>query len=324
MKAIVQDRYGGPEVLQLREVATPVPGDDCVLVRIHAVPATLPDCAMRKADPVFVRLFHGLLRPKYPILGTEFSGEIAAVGRNVARFKVGDAVIGATCTSMGGYAEYVVVPEAGALGLKPANLTHAEAAGLTYSFLTAMPFLRDEGKVRPGQRVLVNGASGSIGTVAVQLARHLGAEVTGVCSTGNVEMVRSLGAARVIDYKREDFAAARCAYDIIFDAVGKSSFARARRALTPDGVYLTTVPTPSGLMNLILPRKDRGRRHVFAATGLRNRVEKAADLAALKELAEAGVIRPVIDRLYPLAEAAKAHAYVDTERKAGDVILAVA
>lgn len=235
-----QDRYGGPEVITLREVPKPVPKANELLIRVHAASLTLADTAFRKADPFIVRFFGGLLAPRNLVHGSDFSGVVEATGEAVTRFSVGDAVYGAAA---GAHGEYIALAEDAAIVRKPETLSHVQAAGLSYSFLTAMPFLRDEARLQPGQSILINGASGSVGIVAVQLARHFGAHVTGVCSGRNAAFVTSWGADRVIDYSREDFAADSGAYDVIFDAVGKSSFAHARPALKPQGIYLTTVPS---------------------------------------------------------------------------------
>lgn len=321
MKAAVQTEYGPPDVLEVRDVEKPVPGHDEVLIRIHASTVTHPDCAMRKADPFIVRFFAGLLKPRgNAILGDSLAGQVEAVGRGVTLFAPGDRVFGVT-GGRGAHAEYVCLPQTAALVPKPASLDDPEAAGLAYGFLTAMPFLRDLAKVRPGRTLLVNGAAGSVGTVAVQIARHLGAEVTGVCSAANLDLVASLGAGRVIDYAEEDFTEADGAYDIVFDAVGRSTFARCRRALKPDGVYLTTVPSLAILLQMLWTSRRGGRKAIFAATGLRRPAEKIRDLHLLGELAEAGTIRPVIDRRYRLDEIAAAHAYVETGHKAGDVVV---
>lgn len=322
MQAALLNRYGGPEMIEVREIPRLVPGENEVLVQVHAASLTLPDCAMRKADPFIIRFFSGLLGPKNPVLGDDFSGVVVAVGKAVTRFAIGDAVFGSS-GMVGAHAEYIVLPEHGAFVVKPAAISHAEAAGLGYSFLTAMPFLRDEGKVKAGDHVLINGASGSVGTVAVQLAKHFGAKVTAVCSGRNAELVRSLGADQVVDYTKADFTTARGAYDVIFDAVGKSSFARCRDALKPNGIYLTTVPSLPILIAMLTTRKGT-RRGKLATTGLRPDSEKLADMRALVELIEAGAVRAVIDRRYRLADIAVAHRYVETERKAGDVVIEMA
>lgn len=321
MKAVVATAYGSPDVLQLQEVAKPVPKANEVLVKVRATVVSPAECAARKGDPFIVRFFTGLTRPKKAIPGSEVAGEIEAVGSGVRRFAVGDQIYAATGANFGASAEYVCFAETEAIALKPAALTHDEAAALCYSALTALPFLRDNGRIRAGQQVLINGASGAIGTVAVQLARHFGAHVTGVCSGANVEMVRALGAERVIDYTKEDFTATRETYDIIFDTVGKSSFSRSKNALKPGGVYLTTVPSAPIIPQMLWTARIGNKRAAIAFTGLRSASAKTKDLHAINELVEAGKLRAVIDRRYPFAEASEAHRYVDTGHAKGNVVL---
>jgi len=300
MKAIVSTHAGPPEVLQLQEVAKPAPGANEVLIRVHAATVTAGDVMLRRL-PDWMWLPMRLLSPhrRKRIPGHELAGEVAAVGEAVTRFAVGDQVFGTTTgLSVGANAEYVCLPEAwpaGVLARKPANLSYAEAAALPVGGMTALQLLR-KGKVQAGQKVLIYGASGSVGTSAVQLARHFGAEVTGVSSGANMTMVRSLGADQVIDYNKDDFTQQRETYDLIFDAVGKSSAARSKRALKPGG------------------------RYISVATITR---ENTADLNFIRELAEAGAIKAVIDRRYPLAQAADAHRYVETGRKRGSVVLTI-
>lgn len=322
MKAVTQDRYGPPEVLELREIPRPEPGAGEMLVRVRAGTVTLADCAFRSADPFIVRFFGGLFAPKRnTVLGGALAGEVAAVGSGVTRFVPGDRVFGAV---MGAHAEFVCVPETAALVPTPAGLEDGEAAGLAYGVLTAMPFLRDEARLEAGQSILINGAASSIGLVATQLARHFGAVVSGVCSARNAGLVSGLGADRVIDREQEDFTTAREAYDVIFDAVGKSSFSRCRRALKPGGIYLTTVPSLGIVFDMLWRAKAARRRAKLATTGLRSESAKTADLALIDGLLASGALRPVVDRRFPLAEAAAAHRYVETGRKAGDVVLEVA
>lgn len=321
MQAAVLERYGPPEVFRIADIPEPAPAENEVLVRVHASIATPADCAFRSADPFIVRFFAGLLRPRTPVSGTGLAGEVVAVGPSETRFKPGDTVFGSSDMEAGAYARYVAVPKSGALALKPGSLSHAEAVGLAYGFLTAMPFLRDEARLQPGQRILINGASGSVGYVAVQIAKHMGADVTAVCSTRNVDLVRSFGADKVIDYTHEDFTKARGAYDVIFDAVGKSSFARCKPALKPGGIYLTTVPSFGILIAMLTTRNARGKRGKLATTGLRTAEEKVKDLHLMVDYVEAGALRPVIDRHYPLARIAEAHRYVETGHKVGDVII---
>ena len=323
MKAIVYHRYGSPDVLELEEVAKPTPRDNEVLIRIDATVATTAQLAGRKGDPPLARLFTGLRRPKRTILGSEFAGEIEAVGKNVTRFRDEDQVVAAPGIDYGSYAEYKCMPEDGALATKPANMTYEEAAAVCEGGLTALPFLRDAGKIENGQKVLINGASGAVGTSAVQLAKTFGAEVTGVCSTANLDLVKSLGADVIIDYTKEDFTRTGQTYDIVFDAVGKSSFSRCRGLLSQRGVYLTTVPGASILLQILWTSRVGNKRAIIAFTGLRKPSEKTKDLIFLKELAEARQIRAVIDRRYPLEQTAEAHWYVEEGHKKGSVILTV-
>jgi NADPH:quinone reductase-like Zn-dependent oxidoreductase len=325
MRAAVIDRYGPPEVLALREVARPVPRNNEVLVRIHATVAAPSDCAFRSAEPFIVRFFAGLLRPRWGILGDTLAGTIEAVGRDVTRFRAGDRVVGSTGSGTGAYADYCCIAEDAALVEMPAGQSFADAVSISEAYLTAMPFLRDEAKLRPGQRLLVNGASGSVGAGAVQLGKHFGADVTGVCSGRNVEMVRALGADRVIDYTRHDFCASNVRYDVIFDAVGKSSFSRCERALAASGVYMTTVPSWGIAWHMLTGKKSRAaKRALLATTGLRPAAQKAKDLLIMNELIAAGALRAVIDRTYRLDQIVEAHRYVETGRKRGSVVIDIA
>lgn len=322
MKAIVYRSYGPPDVVGLEEVATPTPADGEVLVKIHAAVVAPTDVAARAGDPRFARLFFGLTRPKLSILGNEFAGEIAAIGAGATRFRVGDQVIGGD-QAFGAHAEYLCVAADGALAIKPGSLSFEESVAIVDGAMTALPFLRDEAKLRRGQKILINGASGAVGLAAVQLAKHFGAEVTAVCSSVNVDLVKSMGADVAIDYATADFTQSADTYDVIFDAVGKSSFSRCRRALTHGGIYLTTMPSPAILVQKVWTSKVGGKRAGIAFTGLRKSEEKAKDLVYLASLAETGVYKPVIDRCYPFESIAQAHRYVDTGRKKGSVVITV-
>lgn len=320
MKAIVCTAYGTPEVLQLQEVAKPTPKDNELLIRIHAGVLTPSDCAFRKGDPFIVKLIYGLRRPRNPAQGVEFSGVVEAVGKDVKLFKPGDAVYGISPDHFGAHAEYLVLPETKPVACISPTMDFADAACIADGAPTALTFLRDAAKVQKGQKVLINGASGAVGAAAVQLAKCYGAVVTGVCSTGNVELVKTLGADRVIDYTREDFTQAVGEYDVIFDAVGKSSFGRCKRALTPRGVYLTTVPSLGIVWQMLTTRLFGRRKAKFTTAGL---LQNRANLDFLRELYDAGQLKAVIDRRYPLAQIAEAHRYVDTGRKRGSVVIQV-
>lgn len=321
MKAAVFTRYGPPEVLEIRDVEQPVPRDDEVLVRIHAATVCAADWRMRKADPFFVRFMIGLRRPKkVHVLGMELSGTVESVGKAVTRFRKGDQVFGSTGFDFGAHAEYACLPE-GRLALKPANMTLEEAAAILFGGVSALHFLR-EAKIQAGQRVLIYGASGSVGVFAVQLAKHFGAHVTGVCSTANLELVKSLGADEVVDYTREDFSKAGRVYDIVFDTVGKSGYSRSLRALKRGGSYVRV--GGSGRLASILGGMIQGMWASLTGAG---RViggvarPAAGDQAFLQELIEAGELRTVIDKRYPLSEIAEAHRHAEAGHKKGHVIV---
>jgi NADPH:quinone reductase-like Zn-dependent oxidoreductase len=318
MKAIVYTKFGPPDVLQLQEVEKPTPKQDQVLIRILATTVAAEDPGTRASPGL-----NGLTRPKNPILGWYLAGEIEAVGNDVKLFRPGDQVYGSAGASLGTYAQYICMPETGALAAKPANLTYEEAAAIPNGALTALPFLRDQGKIQSGQEVLINGASGAVGSSAVQIAKYFGAQVTGVCSTANLELVKSLGADIVIDYTREDFTQSGRTYDVIFDTVGKSSFSQCQDALKQGGVYLTTVPMLGVFLRMVWPFKTGRKKVGFAATGLRSGVAKAKDLVFIKELVEAGHLKPVIDRRYPLEQMVEAHRYVEMGHKKGNVVITV-
>lgn len=324
MKAIIQTKYGAPDVLQLHEVEKPAPADNEVLIRIHATTVSMTDAIFRGGNDPMARLATGLFKPKATIPGGEFAGEIEAIGKDVTRFKVGDQIFGTAAPSTDAHAEYISLPEEGALALKPENMTYEEAVTIHSGALTALPNLQGAANIQPGQKILIIGASGSIGSSAVQLAKSFGAEVTGVCSTANVALVKSLGADNVIDYTREDFTKTIETYDIIFDSVGKSSFSKAKRALNQDGIYLTTVISGAILPQMLWTSKFGKKKAMIVFAGLRSTTEKNAYLTLLLKLVEAGKYRPVIDRCYPLEQIAEAHRYVDTGHKKGNVVITVA
>jgi NADPH:quinone reductase-like Zn-dependent oxidoreductase len=317
VRAVVYDRYGPPEVLRIEDVDQPVPGNDEVLVKVIATTVNRTDCGWRSATPLVVRSFLGLRRPKRKILGMELAGEVEAVGSEVSEFAVGDEVFGVT--GFGAHAEFTAIRAGAALAHKPAEMTFDEAAAVCDGALIALSCLKHE-DLGPGRSILVYGASGSVGTAAVQLARHFGAHVTAVCNTKNVELVRSLGADEVIDYLREDFTQKGETYDVIFDAVGKHSFRRCRRSLKPRGTYIDTDP---GFMwhvpVLALLTRWIGDKRV--RLGIAHYTKK--DVLFLKELIEAREYRAVVDRTYPLEDIVEAARYVETGQKTGNVVLTV-
>ncbi|MGB7342240.1 MAG: NAD(P)-dependent alcohol dehydrogenase [Phototrophicaceae bacterium] len=321
MKTIVQTQYGTPDVLQLVEVEKPTPADNEVLVKIHATTVTATEAVFRQGKPYFSRLFTGLMKPKIKTLGEELAGEVVAVGKDVTQFKVGDHVFGTAGPDFGANAEYLCVPEDEVLAPMPSNLSYQEAAASVDGFLTALPFLRDTGNIRAGQKVLINGASGSVGSAAIQIAKHFGTEVTGVCSERNIDLVKSLGADHIIDYTSEDFAQNGETYDIIFDAVGKITFSQSKNSLAPDGVFLEAGMDLDIFRHVIWTSFVGSKKAKIAATGLRAPEQRAKDLKLLKELMEADIIKPVIDRCYPLEQISEAHRYVDTGRKKGNVVI---
>jgi NADPH:quinone reductase-like Zn-dependent oxidoreductase len=316
MQAVVQDRYGPPDVLRIEEVDRPQPKPDEILVRVRASTVSQTDTHVRAAHPFFWRLIGGLRRPKWRTLGVDLAGEVEAVGSAVTEFKVGDAVFGSPSSYLGAHAEYVCSRTGRALALMPAGMTFEEAAAIYDGGTQALSALR-QADVRPGQRLLIYGASGSLGTAAVQLAKHFGAHVTGVTSATHVELVRSLGADEVIDYHVQDFTRRGATYDAIIDAVGKQTFRRGRRVLGTNGVYVAT----DGLENLVVWALMRlvGRRRLRFASGRRSK----EDVELLKRLVEAGEYRAVIDRTYAMADVADAHRYVEAWHKAGNVVLRI-
>ena len=318
MRAVVFDRYGPPEVQRIEEVERPVPKEDEVLVKIHATTVTRTDCGIRAAEPFFIRLFFGLRRPKQRILGTELAGEVEAVGAVVSQFVVGDQVFGSTSAfRTGAHAEFICLPESSPLAHKPARMSFEEAASVTDGVILALMCL-EAAHIQKGQKILVYGASGSIGTAGVQLAKYFEADVTAVCNTKNVELVRSLGADTVIDYTQDDFTKNGETYDVIFDAVGKHSFSRCRGSLKPGGAYVAT----DGFRNLFLQlwtSRIGDKKVLFPIPPHYTK----KNVLFLKELIEAGKYRAVIDRRYPLEQVVEATRYVETEQKTGNVVLTV-
>ncbi len=319
MKAIVATHYGSPDVLQLTEVAKPVPRDNEILVHVRATTVTAGDTRMRSFSvPSLLwlpaRMTLGFSKPRH-IFGMELAGDVEAVGKDVRRFKVGDQVFASTLEhQFGGHAEYKCLPEDGAVAVKPQQLSYAEAATLAIGAHTALHFLK-AGKIQPGQKVLINGASGSVGTFAVQLAKYFGAHVTGVCSTRNVALVQALGADQVIDYTQVDWTRTGETYDIIFDAVGTTTFSQCSHALKPNGSYLHTVLAGAAIKGLWYALTTG--KHIIGGTAAPRREA----LTFLSELSETGRLKPVIDRSYALEEIADAHRYVETGRKQGNVVI---
>ena len=318
MKAIVYTEYGPPDVLQFKDVEKPAPEDNEVLVKVHAASANPADWHLMRAEPFLARLANGLLKPKNTKLGADVAGRVEAIGSNVTRLQVGDDVFGGMpLNELGGFAEYVCAPEE-LLALKPARMTFEQAAAVPLAAFTALQGLRDKGQIQPGQKVLINGASGGVGTFAVQIAKSFGAEVTGVCSTRNLDLVRSIGADHVIDYTQQDFTQTGQRYDLIFDAVGNRSVSDYKRALSPNGIC--SVAGFTSLSRLFQIMLLGGKKVGMMKTAKANK----EDLASIKELLEAGKIVPVIDRCYPLAETAEAIRYLETGHARGKVVITVA
>ena len=328
MKAIVYTEFGPPEVLQLAELEKPTPQDTEVRVKVHATPVSYGDLTARNFKNISASEFHmplplllpsrlhfGLSKPRINILGSEFAGEVEATGSQVKRFKPGDAVMGYLGLRMGAYAEYVCVPEAGSLAAMPANMSFTEAATLPYGAIMASSLLR-KGNLHQGSKVLVNGASGGIGAAAVQLAKVSGAEVTGVCGAPRLDYVRSLGADRVIDYAQADFTQNGETYDLIFDVLGKSSFAKCKKSLKPGGIYLLASFKMKALSQMLWTKMSGSQKVVCAMAS-----ERTEDLVSVKELVEAGKYTTIIDRCFPLEQAAQAHAYVEAGLKKGQVVI---
>jgi NADPH:quinone reductase-like Zn-dependent oxidoreductase len=319
MKAIIHTRYGPPEVLQLAEVAKPVPKENEVLIKVHATTVNRTDCGFRSAEYFISRFFSGLFRPKNQILGNEFAGEIEAVGKEVKLFQPGDRVFGYNDITFGAHAEYMVIAEDEPITRMPENLTYEEAAPIAEGGHYALCDIR-AAKVSAGQKVLVNGATGAIGSAAVQLCRYFGAEVTAMCATAHLDLVRSLGAKTVIDYTNEDFTKIGERFDFVFDAVGKSSFGKCKPILKSNGIYISTELGKGGqnpFLALISPMLG-GKKLLFPIPTI-----SKADVIFLKELVESGQFKPVIDRSYPLEQMVEAAKYVETGQKTGNVVITV-
>lgn len=324
MKAVVHTKYGPPDELQLKEVEKPVPGDNEVLIKIHATTVTSSDCNVRnftfvpKSFLFFARAMFGFKKPKISILGIDIAGEIEAVGKVVKQFRKGDQVFGSPGTKMGGHAEYCCVPEDGAIALKPADMPWEDAAAISLAGNTALFFIRDLGKIQAGQKILIHGASGAIGTYAVQLAKYYGAQVTGVCSARNAALVKSLGADKVIDYTKEDFTQTDERYDIVFDVVGKTTFSESKGILKPTGIYLENMLELKDILKMIGTSIIGGKKIKGGVSK-----ERAENLYFFTELMESGKLKPVIDKIFPLEKTAEAFEYVEQGHKKGNVVITV-
>jgi len=319
MKAAVCRRYGSPDAVTVSDLPVPRPRDDEILVRVRAATVGVVDGLARSGSPFYARVQFGPLRPRFPVLGSDFAGVVESVGPAVTRFGAGDPVFGTVAPRFGAHAEYVCLPEAGAVAPMPSVVSFAEAAALADA--TALYFLRDKARLRPGQSVLINGASGAVGAAAVQLARHFGGSVTGVCSGPHTGLVRNLGAESVIDYTRTDFTRAGKRYDVIFDVAGKSSFLRCRGVLRAGGVYLTTAPSPAIMVQMPWTARFGRTRAVVAFAGLRAAASKREDLLVLRDLVSKSALTAVIGARYSLERIAEAHARVDAGHKKGNIVV---
>jgi NADPH:quinone reductase-like Zn-dependent oxidoreductase len=319
MRAIFHTQYGAPEILQLKEVPKPVPAEDEVLVKIHASTVNRTDCGFRRPDYFIIRLFNGMFSPKIKIMGSEFSGTVESIGKKVSGFKTGDEVFGLSTKNFGAHAEYMTIAESGSIAIKPSNFSFEEAAAVCDGLMLANAYLKDLDYTKP-QKILINGASGSIGTAGVQLAKYFGAYVTAVCNTKSLDLVRSLGADAVIDYTKTDFTLAGNDFDFIFDAVGKSSFFKCQKLLKPKGVYVSTefgYLAQNVFLTLLTPIGG-GKRVKFPIA-----TDSKEDIQFFKTLIESGKYQAVIDRKYPMSEIVVATRYVETGEKRGNVVIEV-
>ncbi|PHN08708.1 NAD(P)-dependent alcohol dehydrogenase [Flavilitoribacter nigricans DSM 23189 = NBRC 102662] len=324
MQAIVLTKYGSPSNLQLQEVAVPTPKENEILIRVIASTVTKADTMMRRADPFISRFFLGFFKPKNPVTGTGFAGKVVATGTGVTHFAIGDEVFGETGVQFGANAEYISLAEDAVVLKKPAGIPFEEAATITDGPLTSINFLKNLAKLQPGQKVLINGASGSLGTAAVQIAKHYGAVVTGVASGRNAELVRSLGADHFIDYTTTDFTQAGRTYDVIYDTIGNRTFSETKGVLAPTGSYISPVMGFRLFIDMLLTSRGDGKKAKFSATGLLSADELKPLIAELLQIFEAGHLRSVVDKRYTLADAPEAHRYVDTGHKRGNVVLMLA
>lgn len=323
MKAVIVESYGGPEVLQIRNIAKPIPQSNEVLIKINATAITAASTFMRKGEPYFGRLFLGLTKPKVKIPGTDLSGVIEAVGSEVVNFKPGDQVMAETSINCSTYAEYICLASDELIVHQPENISPEEAAGILDGASTALAFFTDQVEIKKGQKVLINGASGSIGTAAIQLAKHFGAEVTGVCSGKNKALVKDLGADHVLDYTKNELENSSETFDVIFDTVGKLSYSKTKKHLNKTGVFLTPVLSCSILFTMIFVSPFTRKKLKFSATGIRKQELQMRDLIQIRNLLASEKLKTIIDRVYPMDQIQEAHRYVDSERKRGNVILSI-
>lgn len=323
MKTSYCTKYGGPEVYQFLDIDTPEPKENEVLVKVYRAIVSPTDGNFRSGKPLIARLFSGLLKPRVKIHGEMFVGEIVEVGTNITDFSVSEMVYGTNGMKLGAYAEFLSVNVKNAIKKVPADLDYRDVLPLLDGGITALPFLKEAGKIKAGDSVLINGASGAVGSMAVMIAKHFKANVTGVCSSSNVEKVISLGADYVIDYKKEDFTKNKNEYDIIFDTVGKSSYSKSKKALKESGIYITTVPTPGVMIQALIKKKSNKKRASFMAAGLRKPNVKIEDLCYLEELVRSGELKPLHGKVYNLEDLGEAQVYVETGHKVGNVTIKV-
>jgi NADPH:quinone reductase-like Zn-dependent oxidoreductase len=321
MKAVIVNNYGGPQVLQVRSVEKPSPKANEILIKINATSITAASGFMRAGKPYFGRLFLGLRRPKFKIPGTDLSGVIEAMGSEVDNFKLGDQVMAETGLNCGAYAEYICLPFDDLIVKQPDNITPEEATGILDGASTALAFFTDQVKIKKGQKVLINGASGSIGTAAIQLAKNFGAEVTGVCSSKNKALVKDLGAHRVLDYTKNELQKSTEKFDVIFDTVGKLSYRKTKKHLGEKGIFLTPVLSLQTLLTMIFISSLTKKKLKFSATGMRKKEQRMHDLIEIRDMLASKKLTTVIDRVYPIEEIQTAHAYVDSGRKRGNVLV---
>jgi len=321
MRAVIVEKYGNPEVLQIQKIEKPLPKSNEVLIKIKATSITAASGFMREGKPYLGRLFLGLTRPKVKTPGTDLSGIIEAIGSDVKNFNVGEEVIAETGLNCGTYAEYICLSFDELIVKKPNNVSHEEVTGIIDGACTALAFLTEQVDIKKGHKILINGASGSIGTAAIQLAKQFGAEVTGICSAKNKALVKDIGADKVLDYKKGELQKSYELFDVIFDTVGKLSYSNAKKNLKPNGVYLTPVMDFSTLLSLLFVSPFSKKKLKFCATGMRKQELRMKDLIQVKDLIKEEKISPVMDRVYPFEQIQEAHSYVDTGRKRGNVVV---